>query len=204
MSYSLKKVIKANDINTLKELLQSQNVNCKFHDHETPLHVAAKQGHMEVIQCLIQCGADVNVKDNDDWTPLHYAYENGHLQIVQVLIENGADVNAETSGKESLLFWVFDEIDWEILQDEDEIEIEMQLSNMRPLEKAIYLLRNGANIDVRDSNDSTLLQSAYHKNNVAMMKFLLRNHADANVIRLNDKKSLLHIASEKGNLEIVS
>ena len=59
----------------------------------TPLHVAASRGQHEVIQLLLDHGADISgPTQKNDWTPIVFASYRGHLDAVRVLIENGADV----------------------------------------------------------------------------------------------------------------
>ena len=36
-----------------------------FHLQQTPLHVAASQGHCYIVEYFVQQGADVSIKDND-------------------------------------------------------------------------------------------------------------------------------------------
>jgi len=55
------------------------------------LHYACRRGHFNIVERLIQAGADVNVQEAYGFTPLHEAAENGHLEIVKLLIERGAD-----------------------------------------------------------------------------------------------------------------
>ena len=61
----------------------------------TPLHHAARRGHLFICQFLITAKAEVNSKDGDGQTPLHDASLYGHLSICQVLIAANADRNSK-------------------------------------------------------------------------------------------------------------
>ena len=50
----------------------------------TPLTVSAREGHHDVVSCLIASGADFDKKGRDDRTALHRASEVGHLKVVVV------------------------------------------------------------------------------------------------------------------------
>jgi ankyrin repeat protein len=64
----------------------------------TALGHAAKEGHKEIAELLVENGADVSAKDEDGWTPLFYAAGGGKKEVVELLIEKGADVNATDDG----------------------------------------------------------------------------------------------------------
>ncbi|MEL4895394.1 ankyrin repeat domain-containing protein [Crocosphaera sp. Alani8] len=55
---------------------------------------ATKDGDLEVVQSLVDRGADVNVKDKENATPIMRSVSRNYQEIVKLLIEQGADVNA--------------------------------------------------------------------------------------------------------------
>ena len=64
----------------------------------TPLHLAAQQGHAEIVSALLAEGANPTPVDLFLSTPLHQAARNGHLEVVNLLLANEpmADINATT------------------------------------------------------------------------------------------------------------
>ncbi len=63
----------------------------------TPLHNAARNGNVEMIQALIQAGADVNLTTSSpdllNLAPLHEAAFAGNVEAIRTLIAAGADIN---------------------------------------------------------------------------------------------------------------
>lgn len=55
--------------------------------------VAAWNGRTEVVEFLIENGANMSCSLNTGWTPLYTAAENGYEKIVDLLIKAGANVN---------------------------------------------------------------------------------------------------------------
>jgi hypothetical protein len=62
------------------------------------LLIAALQGHLEMVRCLIvELHADANQANRDGVTPLYLAVQGGHLAIVKFLVkEFNADINQAT------------------------------------------------------------------------------------------------------------
>lgn len=70
----------------------------------TPLHRAAEWNWTEVIDLLVEAGANVQAWTGDGRTPLHHgAARTGCLEAMLVLLKHGADVNARSEDQETPL-----------------------------------------------------------------------------------------------------
>ena len=67
----------------------------------TPLHEAAREGHKDVVQMLLDEGADLNVEDKGGYTPFYMAFEHDHKDVEQLLLEKGAKPHLVNSGSGS-------------------------------------------------------------------------------------------------------
>mmetsp|Transcript_42671 Transcript_42671/g.96098 ORF Transcript_42671/g.96098 Transcript_42671/m.96098 type:complete len:534 (+) Transcript_42671:108-1709(+) len=62
-------------------------VNCRDARGATPLHVAAREGNLPLVQVLIEHGADVNAQEETaGWTALHVAVSRRHTAVVIQLL----------------------------------------------------------------------------------------------------------------------
>uniref|UniRef100_A0AAR5Q197 Protein phosphatase 1 regulatory subunit 12B n=1 Tax=Dendroctonus ponderosae TaxID=77166 RepID=A0AAR5Q197_DENPD len=59
------------------------------------LHVAAAKGYVNVMQVLLQCGADIDAQDTDGWSPIHAAAHWGQEEACRLLVEHLADLDAK-------------------------------------------------------------------------------------------------------------
>lgn len=64
---------------------------------QTPLHIAASQGYIEIVRLLLKKGASINARDSEGNTPLFFAVYNGQKDMVTFLLRNGADQNIGAS-----------------------------------------------------------------------------------------------------------
>ena len=55
---------------------------------QTPIHRAAKKGHLEIVRLLMTTTKNPNVPDNFGRTPEDLASQQGHHEIVELLKNN--------------------------------------------------------------------------------------------------------------------
>lgn len=67
----------------------------------TALHIAASEGHDEIVAALLRGGACGNEEDESRRTPLCMAARGGHLPVVKILLKAGGEPDARSVGGES-------------------------------------------------------------------------------------------------------
>ena len=60
----------------------------------TGIHLAAKNGHLDIVRLLLEAGADMDAARQNGATALQQAAWNGYLNVVRFLLEAGADKDA--------------------------------------------------------------------------------------------------------------
>jgi ankyrin repeat protein len=149
------------DLPTVVALLEDgADVHYKDYGWMTPLHWAARWGHIQTVQLLLEKGAKIESKDSAGRTPLHFAAVKGYLKMMEFLLEKGAEIDSK------------DDYGCPPLH-------EAAGNGRTKLVK--LLLEKGAEIDSKDINGSTpLLHAARNKRGDAI-KVLLANGADKNI-----------------------
>ncbi len=67
------------------------------HDEDglTPLHVAARAGHVSILELLVAAGADKDALDKSGGSPLHWAVATAHDSCAMRLIDAGARLDVQ-------------------------------------------------------------------------------------------------------------
>uniref|UniRef100_A0A8C6KKV5 CASK interacting protein 2 n=1 Tax=Nothobranchius furzeri TaxID=105023 RepID=A0A8C6KKV5_NOTFU len=71
-------------------------------DSTTPLHLAARNGHKDIIKLLLKAGVDIN-KATKEGTALHEAALYGKTEVVQLLLDVGINVNMRNTFNQTAL-----------------------------------------------------------------------------------------------------
>ena len=151
-------------------------INSIYNITEREVILAATEGNLQVIEKYIDNNGNVNQKFKDGYTLLHMSASFNHLNCVQYLVRNGADVNAKleisyTQGTKSN-------------PGEDAVAYLNQhltpLRQTRSCEIALFLIENGANVNSRDSVQTSPLSGAILTKNREMIQLLINNGADIN------------------------
>ncbi|MEO0935041.1 MAG: ankyrin repeat domain-containing protein, partial [Cyanobacteria bacterium J06641_2] len=93
-----------NNLPQLKEIIQSGiNVNQKHSEIQlTPLIQAINLRRLEIIQILLEAGADPNLCQDIYATPLELATSLGNIKVIKILLRVGANPNFFGIGSSAL------------------------------------------------------------------------------------------------------
>ncbi|CAB3369293.1 Hypothetical predicted protein [Cloeon dipterum] len=145
------------------------------------LHLAAAQGHADVVWFLISNRAKINLRDNEGRTALLKAVECRRRECAQLLLERGADVNIPDNYGTTCLHLATSHGDLDLVS---------------------ALLRKSASLEVPNRAGEAAMHMAVRGNHRDMADLLLRHGGDANV-RDTEERTPLMLAAKIGNSAIV-
>ena len=166
-------------------LSQGFNLNERNLKGDTALAVASEFKHVEIVNLLLENGADPNaVGTRSGYTPLHYGFKS--LKVAQLLIDHGADLTMGVEGPINGGWTALHFATWQKSQDIVE-----------------FLLANGADVNAKARRSSTPLHLAALTGDVSIARLLIKHGALTN-LENNEGETPLQKAATIGNEEMVA
>jgi ankyrin repeat protein len=137
-----------------KELRQYDN------EENTLLHIAARNGDLDIVKLLISLGTQIDVKNRRLQTPLLWAIHNGHLAVVNFLIEKGADILTQENEGDTPLSWA------------------AYTGQLRIIERLLECPNININIEKKEGAYNTPLHWASYNGHTEIVRLLIAKGAD--------------------------
>jgi ankyrin repeat protein len=101
----LHQAVKLGEEERVRTLLESKNTEIDRRDgfNETPLYIAVQTGKINIVQLLIDAGANLNATNRLEDTALHKAVFTEDLPAAKVLLKAGAKVNVKNNWNQTPL-----------------------------------------------------------------------------------------------------
>lgn len=152
----------------------------KSSDGSTPVHLASSYGYMDILDILMKAVAFIldPPPDQDGMLPIHKAAQSNHAEVISYLLRQDVDqINTtDYEGRTPV----------------------MLAAQCNCYDTAKVLLENRANVDVRDSENKTVLHYAIGSSDI--VKEILKDLKANSLIRAKDRlgNTPLHYAACKG------
>ncbi len=204
------------DLQTIRSLRDTNNINVKDSRGWTPLHWAVLfTDNLETIDLLLDSGAKIKGKNQHGVTPTHLAAEYGPMEYIEWLFIAGANKEAvDKNGMRPLHRAVYsgrrDVIEQLLTQYKVDLDPRDHLGRT-PLHLAVMggqreivklFLRMGADIHAKDVFGEVPLHKSILTKDSALVKLLLEFGADRQAIMISDETSL-HRAVKFDFIDIV-
>lgn len=139
------------------------------------LHHAISQGHLEVVQFLVQKGLLLNDTTQEDVSSIHLAAECNQFAILRYLLEQqpGVDINKLDNDQNTMLHYAAENGNQEMVA---------------------LLCERGANVNIKNKSGKTPLHLTIQPKNSQLVEYLVTRGADVNCKDIEDETPLIDIA----------
>ncbi|KAL5558098.1 hypothetical protein UlMin_034309 [Ulmus minor] len=198
MDQRLNVAAKAGNVDTLYTLINGDKYILEHIDQlpfiDTPLHVAASEGHLDFAMEMMRLKPSYARKLNQDgYSPIHLALHNKKFQMVRRLLEfdRGLVRIQGRQGKTPLHFAAEHELDG-LLAEESALHIAAKENKLEALKVLLGWLEHVGKDEVlkwTDDEGNTILHVAASRNQIEMVKLFI-NRADINAKNLEGSTAL--------------
>ena len=193
--------------------LKEVDVNHKSDDGRSALLSAICKKHADVVEVLIDAGADIEGKEDDGPLPLHMASYAANVQIVKLLVKAGAGVrvihddgatclNLAASGghTETMRYLVgLPQVDVNH-KDNNGCTALIRAADENHADMVEVLIDAGADVEIKDDTGRPPLHWASHSGALDVVKLLVKAGAGVRVIH-DDGATCLNLAASGGHTE---
>lgn len=176
-----KEVVRLIQMGADGHLYQGLKVKPYEREHNTPLHLAALNGYIEIVKYLIKHGVNIDPRNRKIQTPLHLAVHNAHKHIIEYLIKNGADINATEDEGDTPLAWAAYKGQTEVVS---------------------LLIELGADINIKNKTGNTPLHWASEKGYLDIIELLISKCANFYTENIEGQIPLM-LAVQNGHTDAV-
>ncbi|XP_040567603.1 protein phosphatase 1 regulatory subunit 16A isoform X2 [Lepeophtheirus salmonis] len=206
-SVTLLEASSRNDVNEVYNMLKrGVSPDSANEDGLTALHQCCIDDNEEMLELLLENGANVNAKDTELWTPLHAAATCGHLHLVKYLIDRDADLLAVNADGNMPYDLCEDDITLSYIENEmAKRNITQAMIDDRRRETELRMLedlKQNGNLEKRNSQAITPLHISAANGYSMVMEYLLDNDVSVDVVD-TDLWQPIHAAACWGHLEAV-
>jgi len=180
----------------------------------TPLHLAARHGHTEVVRVLLEHKASLTSVTKSKRVPLHVAAMYGHAPIVKLLLDANADCNVTDDDMATAMDFACMNGNHQVVEILAKAGCDMGcerqgrwspltiVANEGFIKSGQFLLDAKANTEVQGLQNWTPLRYAAFYGHVELCRLLLKKGANPNTISSGDP--ILVESAGQGNLEVVT
>lgn len=171
------------DITAVRDLLELRaNIDPVGPDEHTPLFEACKQNHAEMVELLLNRGANILARNSRNDTVMCQVGWHGHTRIGEILLDHGADIDAVNDFRYSALH---------------------ECCDHGHVEMALMLLRRGARFDMFNKWNNAPIHQACRSGHIKIVRKLLESGDDVNRRDSHIDATPIGEASQHGHADIV-